>query len=81
MEKFRIGSVCICQNGIIGIISKIQYRYTYRERLGDITKCKKYYTGFTLDGYLWESENPMLLAETVLDYMKQEQFDPDEIMR
>lgn len=51
-KKIKIGNVCVCKRGIVGIVTKKQ---------------KNKYKGITLSGKAWESKSPMFLANNILE--------------
>lgn len=63
MSLIKIGTVCVCQRGIIGIVSKIR-SYTCRDTGRPIVM----FEGYTLNNKPWQSSKPFFIAESIEAY-------------
>ena len=55
----KVGSVCTCQRGIVGIVTRCLKKHNRVIR----------YEGFTLDGGNWTSIEPELMYDSVREYI------------
>lgn len=70
--QVRVGSVCRCRKGIFGVVAKIRnvskkVSCEYHEADGDGYWL---YEGIAFDGTAWQSKEPVLVAETIEDYLE-----------
>lgn len=59
-----VGSVCVCQRGILGIVTSLP-------KCGK-SRCSKSYKGITLEGKPWTSVRPTFLCRSMKDYLIQQ---------
>ena len=78
MREFKIGNICKCQKGILGIITKISSKSVEdKEREGDNgpphfaphMKSIPYYVGIDFHGGNWESQNPIFVANDLEEHI------------
>lgn len=73
----KIGNVCKCQHGILGVVTSIPImRVKSRDNFSTSTLKKEglykppLYKGISLSGKSWQSRNPTLVAETIQQYIE-----------
>lgn len=63
MPTIKLGNVCVCQHGIVGIVSEI------KTSVSKLTKeFVTLYKGVTLDGKPWQSVKPRFIANSHEEY-------------
>ncbi len=63
------GKVCVCSYGKIGVIC-YNKTYDYCESTEHVV-----YYGVTFDGAKWQSKCPTVLADSIEDYIKDQEYD------
>jgi hypothetical protein len=66
MPESKIGKVCCCATGTLGVVASI-----HRTKNG-----REVYCGISLDGKQWQSLSPQVIAESIEDYYEMHRLRP-----